>query len=207
MMNEEPLLCALMLFLGASTLVVLGFIGYQFYLSAIDGMTTNELAKWGRLESRLERGESFITKVYVGDQLKEENLDNNNNNEISNNNNNNNNNNSNNNNNNNIRKRKNNNNNNNKSKENEEKEKVELSTSSTNLNNNNDNDNKEKEEKEGKEKEKNSSTIRMDEYYDGIIKNGYQYTTIRTMNDVQNWYNQGFKKNVKEIFFPNEEIF
>jgi len=71
MFNEEPILCALVLFLGASALVVIGFAGYQSFLSGVNGMTTNELAKWGRLEGRLERGETFITKTYVGDQVDE----------------------------------------------------------------------------------------------------------------------------------------
>jgi len=40
MFNEEPILCALIIFLGASALVVLGFGGYQTFLSGVDGMTS-----------------------------------------------------------------------------------------------------------------------------------------------------------------------
>jgi len=40
MFSEDPILCALVLFLGASILVVLGFIGYQSYLTIISGMTS-----------------------------------------------------------------------------------------------------------------------------------------------------------------------
>jgi len=146
MFSEDPILCALVLFLGASILVVLGFIGYQSYLTIISGMTTNELAKWGRLEDRLNKGETFVTKTYVGDQETEEN------------------------------------------KENEK------------INKNDTNDSI----KQRKEKESKSE---MEEFYEGMIKNGYRYSTIRSFDDVTNIYNQGILSNLKEVVFPNEKIF
>jgi len=47
MINEEPILCALFLFLGASALVVIGFAGYQSYLTGVAGMTSKLLITYG----------------------------------------------------------------------------------------------------------------------------------------------------------------
>jgi len=190
MFNEEPILCALVLFLGASALVVIGFAGYQSFLSGVNGMTTNELAKWGRLEGRLERGETFITKTYVGDQVDEgvksakektsENTDINTNNSDNNNSDNN---------------------------------------SDINNNNNNNNNNEGVRKRKGihakdiskskdKDKDKSkTSALGMEEFYEGIIKNGYRYTTISKVEDLNNLYNYGIKANFKEIIFPEESIF
>ena len=47
----------------------------------------------------------------------------------------------------------------------------------------------------------------MEEFYEGMIKNGYRYSTIRSFDDVTNIYNQGILSNLKEVVFPNEKIF
>jgi len=47
----------------------------------------------------------------------------------------------------------------------------------------------------------------MEEYYDGMIKNGYRYTTISKFEDIENQYNYGVFNNFKEIFFPKEDLF
>jgi len=146
MFNEEPILSALIIFLGASCIVVFGFISYQSYLSGVDGMTTNELAKWGRLEARLNKGETFVTKTYVGDQVKEDN-------------------------------------------------KNEKTPTKNDTDTNSD----------AKLRKGKSSEIA--EFYEGMIKNGYRYSIIRTFDDVTNKYNKGIKNNFLEIFFPNEKIF
>jgi len=41
MLKEEPILSGLVLFLGASNFIVLGFILYQSYLNVVDGTTCN----------------------------------------------------------------------------------------------------------------------------------------------------------------------
>jgi len=41
MLKEEPILSGLVLFLGASNFIVLGFILYQSYLNIVDGTTCN----------------------------------------------------------------------------------------------------------------------------------------------------------------------
>ncbi|OUM62572.1 hypothetical protein PIROE2DRAFT_61794 [Piromyces sp. E2] len=169
MVNEEPTLCALCIFLGASALVVIGFAGYQSYLSGVAGMTTNELAKWGRLEGRLENGESFITKTYVGDQITEEDKK--------------------------IQQQH-------QEKEKEKKEKEQKDKKANEDGVRNRKGNKDQETEKDK-----ASSLNMDEYYDGMIKNGYRYTTISKSDDIENQYNYGILKNFKEIFFPREDIF
>jgi len=198
MFNEEPILCALIIFLGASALVVLGFGGYQTFLSGVDGMTTNELAKWGRLEGRLEHGETFITKTYIGDT--EEGGEGNAN-----------------------------------KKDTKEGEKNNEKNDSGHKNSSSSNKtgsgNKTGSDKEGVRKRKGGTAvaepkgqgekkrngngngnrkqggINMEEFYEGMVKNGYRYTTIRSVEDLENRYNQGVKKNFQEIFFPDETLF
>ncbi|KAL6620967.1 zf-DHHC-domain-containing protein [Neocallimastix sp. 'constans'] len=157
MLKEEPILSGLVLFLGASNFIVLGFILYQSYLNIVDGTTSNELAKWGRLENRLMKGETFITKTYVGDQEIKENK-----------------------------------------KESENKNEKNEKNEQINKNYSN-NTTKQRKEKESKPE--------MTEFYDGIIKNGYRYSIIRSFDDVTNIYNQGIKNNFKEMIFPNVKIF
>lgn len=183
MITRESILSGLIFFLGASLLVVLGFLLYQFYITGVDGMTSNEFSKWERLEDSLLNGHSIITKTYVGDE-EQENIDS-----------------------------KVNTNTNIDEEDVSTSKKKETSTKNNNLknrkknkkenNNNNKNKNKNNQNSNATEKE----SLLEDDFYEGMIKNGYKYTKITEFNSIKNQYDYGVKENIKEIFFPDMSIF